>query len=94
MNLKDLHTADKPLQTKKIFSATDGVLSIQINAGGQLKEHRTDVPSLLVCVTGNVVFENEKGTKEILISGDYVNIEAKVKHWVTAAKDSNLLLIK
>jgi len=94
MNLKDLHTADKPLQTKKIFSATDGVMAIQINAGGQLKEHQTDVPSLLVCVTGNVVFENEKGTKEILIPGDYVNIEAKVKHWVTAAKDSNLLLIK
>lgn len=94
MNLKDLHTADKPLQTKKIFSTTDGVIAIQINAGGQLKEHLTNVPSLLVCVTGNVVFENEKGSKENLIPGDYVNIEANVKHWVTAEKDSNLLLIK
>ena len=94
MNLKDLHTADKPLQTKKMFSATDGVLSIQINAGGRLKEHVTNVPALLVCVIGEVIFENEKGFKEILIPGDYVNIETNVKHWVTAKKDINLLLIK
>ena len=59
MNLKDFQTADKPVQTKKIFSATDEVLAIQINATGQLKEHLTNVPALLVCVTGNVVFENE-----------------------------------
>ena len=93
MNLKDLLAADKPLQTKKIFSATDGVMAIQINAGGQLKEHQTNVQSLLVCILGEVVFENEKGTKEILIPGDYVNIEANVKHWVAALKDSSLMLI-
>ena len=94
MNLKDLHKEDKPLQTKKIFTAVEGVISIQLKSGGLLKEHVTMVPALLVCVTGNVVFENEKGSKEILIPGDYVNIEANVKHWVTAANDSNLLLIK
>ena len=94
MNLKEMHTADKPLQTKKLFSATDRVLSIQINAGSQLKEHVTNVPAILVCVIGEVTFENEKGSKEILIPGDYVNIETNVKHWVTAANDSNLLLIK
>ena len=45
-------------------------------------------------VIGEVIFENEKGFKEILIPGDYVNIETNVKHWVTAKKDSNLLLTK
>ncbi len=94
MNLKDLHKEDKPLQTKKIFTAAEGVISIQLKSGGLLKEHVTIVPALLVCVTGHVVFENDKGSKEILIPGDYVNIEANVKHWVTAGKDSNLLLIK
>jgi len=94
MNLKDLHKEDKPLQTKKIFTAVEGVISIQLKSGGLLKEHVTMVPALLVCVTGNVVFENEKGTKEILTSGDYVNIEAYVKHWVTASIESDLLLIK
>ena len=94
MNLKDSHTGDKPLQTKKIFTAVEGVISMQINAGSQLKEHVTNVPAMLIVVLGEVVFGNEKGVKEILMPGDYVNIEANVKHWVNAVKDSNLLLIK
>jgi quercetin dioxygenase-like cupin family protein len=94
MNLKDLFTEDKPLQTKKLFTATDGVISIQIKAGGQLKEHTTNVVALLICVTGEVVFENEKGTKEILFPGGYVNIEPMIKHSVKGIQDSQLLLIK
>ena len=84
MNLKDLHTADKPLQTKKMFSATDGVLSIKINAGGRRCATRN----------GRRQFENEKGAINTIMPGDYVNIETNVKHWVTAKKDSNLLLTK
>lgn len=94
MNLKDIHTGDKPLQTKKIFTAVEAVISIQINAGGHLKEHVTNVQALLIAVSGEVIFENEKGVKEILLPGDYIAIEAKVKHWVNAVKDSSLLLIK
>lgn len=94
MNLKDLFTEDKPLQTKKIFTAAESVISIQIKAGGMLKEHLTTVPAFLVCVIGEVVFENEKGVKETLLPGDYINIEPDIKHWVTAEKDSNLLLSK
>lgn len=94
MNLKDLHIEDKLLQTKKIFSAVEGVISLQIKSGGLLKEHVTMVPALLICITGHVVFENEKATKLVLLPGDYVNIEANVKHWVTADEDSNLVLIK
>jgi quercetin dioxygenase-like cupin family protein len=94
MNLKDNHIENKPLQTKKIFTAVEGVISIQLIAGGKLKEHITLVPAMLIAVSGEVVFENEKGVKEILLPGDYISIEAKVKHWVTASKDSSLLLIK
>ena len=94
MNLKDLHTEEKPLQTKKIFTPVEGVISIQLKSGGLLKEHITMVPALLVCVAGHVIFENEQGTKVVLMSGDYVNIEAHVKHWVTAIEYSNLILVK
>lgn len=94
MNLKDSFADDKLLQTKKIFTASEGVISIQIKSGGRLKEHTTNVAALLICVTGEVVFENEKETRENLFPGDYVNIEPNIKHWVTAEKDSNLLLIK
>ena len=95
MNLKEFHTEDKPFQAKKIFSTTEGqVNSFHITAGNQLKEHTTKVPAFLVCVTGEAAFENEKGVSEKLLPGDYVNIEPHVKHWVTANKDSDLLLIK
>jgi quercetin dioxygenase-like cupin family protein len=94
MNLKESFADDKVLQTKKIFKASEGVVSIQIKAGGQLKEHLTTVPAFLVCVIGEIVFENVKGAKEVLFSGDYVNIEPNVKHSVKGILDSQLLLIK
>jgi quercetin dioxygenase-like cupin family protein len=95
MNLKDLHTKLKPVSAIPHFKAAEGnVTAIQILNNQLLKEHTTKTPALLVCVTGEVVFENEKGIKEILLPGDYVNIEPMVKHSVKGIEDSQLLLIK
>lgn len=95
MNLSTLHTEDKAVQTKMIFATSEGkVVSLQIQKDKQLKEHITTVPALLVCVKGEAVFENEKGISVTLLSGDFINIEANVKHWVNAKTDSNFLLIK
>jgi len=95
MNLKNLHTENKAVQTNVLFSAEEGkVISLQIAAGGQLKEHITKVPALLVCISGDGVFQDEKGKSIAVKSGDYVNIEANVKHWVDANQDSNFLVIK
>ncbi len=94
-SLKDLHTEDKAVQTKMMFATSEGkVVSLQIQKDKQLKEHITTVPALLVCVKGEVIYENEKGISVTLLSGDFVNIEPNVKHWVNAKIDSNLLLIK
>jgi hypothetical protein len=41
---------------------------MQILNGQQLKEHTTKVPALLLCITGSVVFENEKGIKEASVA--------------------------
>jgi quercetin dioxygenase-like cupin family protein len=95
MNLKNLHTENKPVQTQLVFSAEEGkVISLQIAAGEQLKEHSTKVPALLVCVTGDAVFHEENGKTIVLKSGDYVNIESNVKHWIDAKEESNFILIK
>ena len=95
MNLKDLHTKLKPVSAIPHFKAEEGnVTAIQILNNQILKEHKTKTPALLVCVTGEVVFENEKGIKEILLPGDYVNIEPMIKHSVKGVTDSQLLLIK
>ncbi len=95
MNVKDFHTASKPISTASLFKTIEGnVTSIQILADEQLKEHITKVPALLICVTGEAIFENENGVKLTLAAGDYVHIEPQVKHWINAKSTSNLILIK
>lgn len=95
MNIKDKHNIEKPVSTFSLFRGKEGTATaIQILKDQQLKEHTTKVHALLLCITGSLVFENEKGIKEPLLPGDYVNIEPMVKHWLTANRDSQLLLIK
>lgn len=95
MNLKELHADNKGVQTNMMFPATEGkVISLQILKDSKLEEHVTKVPALLVCVSGNAVYEDEKGIKAILFSGDFVKIEPNVKHWVNGIESTNLLLIK
>lgn len=95
MNLQDLHTADKAVQTHLLFEPTDQkVIAMQIAKGEQLKEHITKVPALLVCVSGNAVFSNENDVTINLKSGVYIKIEVNVKHKIDALEQSNFLLIK
>ena len=95
MNIKELHTQVKPVSAVPLFKSEQGnATAIQILKGGLLKEHITKTPALLICVEGEVVFENENGLKEKLLPGDYVNIEPMVKHWVEGTIESQLILIK
>ncbi len=95
MNISELHQSQKEVSAVSLFKGELGTaIAIQIERNGTLKEHITKVPALLVCVSGNAVFDNEKGEKTDLQSGDYVLIEENVKHWVNAFEDSNFLLIK
>ena len=95
MNLKNLHTENTTVQTQLLFSTTEGkVIALEIAANEQLKEHITKVPALLVCVMGDAIFQNEKGESIQLKSGDYVDIEPNVKHWIDAIERSNFILIK
>jgi quercetin dioxygenase-like cupin family protein len=95
MNLKDAHTENKPVQTSMLFSATEAkVISLQIASKEKLKEHLSKVPALLVCVSGNAVYRDEKQSVINLKSGDYVHIEANMKHSIDAIEESNFLLIK
>lgn len=95
MNIKAFHTEEKHVSAKKVFSTTEGnVTALQIIATGVLKEHITKVPALLICINGNAVYKNEKGVTENLVSGDMVNIEPNVKHWIEGIQDTQLVLIK
>ncbi len=95
MNIKDLHENNKEISAKKISDKIAGsATAIQILAGALLKEHVTEIPAVLLCISGEVVFEDEKGGKTTLASGDYHAIEPKLKHWVKGVHDSQLILLK
>ena len=95
MILKNLHTENKPVQTQLLFEPKDAkVISLQIAKGETLKEHVSKRPALLVCISGNAVFTDDKGTVVNLNSGTYVMIEENVKHAVKAFDESNFLLMK
>lgn len=95
MNLTNLHSSDKPVQTQVLFEPTENkVIALQIAKNEQLKEHVTKVPALLICVTGEAIFSNENGEKIHLKSGDFIKIPVDVRHWVDAHELSNFLLIK
>ncbi|WP_339624744.1 hypothetical protein [uncultured Winogradskyella sp.] len=94
MNLKNLHTEDKAVQTQLLLNAKEGkVVSLQIASGKQLKEHVSKVPALLLCVTGKGIYREASG-KTTLEPGDYVIIKKDVKHQVDALTDSNFILVK
>ena len=95
MNIKELHTQEKQVSATSLFKSEQGnATAIKILKGEKLKEHITKIPALLICMEGQVIFENEKGIKETLLPGDYVNIEPMIKHWVEATIESQLVLIK
>ena len=95
MNIKELHTQEKPVSATSLFKSELGnATAIQILQGGKLKEHITQIPALLICMEGEVIFENEKGIQDTLKSGDFVNIEPMVKHWVEGIIESQLILIR
>lgn len=95
MNLINLHSSDKPVQTQVLFEPTENkVIALQIAKNEQLKEHVTKVPALLVCINGDATFSNENGEKIHLKSGDFIKIPVDVKHWVDAHELTNFLLIK
>ena len=94
MRLSDLHEK-KDVSAKPLAESLSAkVTAIQILAGKLLKEHITTIPAVLICVIGEVVYEDEKGNSINLKPGDFKEIEPMVKHWVKGIRDAQLVLIK
>ena len=95
MNLIDLHQNEKEVSTSKLNETViDAVISIRIKKDGILAKHITKTPAILICISGETIYETEKGQKEVLKNGDMVKIEANVLHWLNAVQESSLILLK
>ena len=50
MNIKELHTQEKPVSATSLFKSELGnATAIKILQGEKLKEHITKTPALLIC---------------------------------------------
>lgn len=95
MNISELHQDKKPVTTASIFkTAGSSATSIQIQAKEQLKKHISKVPALLICISGNSIYQDTEGKKLELSTGDYVNIEPDIEHWIDAQSTSTFVLIR
>jgi quercetin dioxygenase-like cupin family protein len=95
MNIKNVNSTDKGVAAKILFKTeTANATAISIVAGELLKEHITKTNAFLVCIFGEVLFENEQSESITLKAGDFLEIEAMVKHWVKGVATSHLILIK
>lgn len=95
MNINNLHQNTNPISVSDLNNNLHcKVKAIRILANEQLKEHISKVLALLICISGNVIFEDENGEKRKLTNGDFINIEPNVKHQVYAWQDSVFILIK
>lgn len=95
MNLTTFHNSEKTISAKQLFNCSEGkVVAIQLKKDGELKEHITKVPALLICIEGEFDYEDENGLKIKLKSGSYTEIEPQVKHWLVANSNSEAVLIK
>ena len=94
MNIRELHRNDKPISTAELFKTSHvNVTAIQLQKGEQIKEHVSKTPALLLCISGEAVYETADSGKIILSAGDYTNIEADEKHWCITSAKSELLRV-
>lgn len=94
-NLRSLHDSAKSLSVVPLFKGVEGTTrSLQIKKDGLLPEHLTKTEALLICVNGEVAYEDEKGEKHLLRSEEFYHIMPNIKHWIKGVQDSQLLLIK
>ncbi|MBK7443274.1 MAG: hypothetical protein IPI65_17750 [Bacteroidetes bacterium] len=74
MNIKELHTQEKPVSSNSFKSELGNATAIQILQSEKLKGAYHQNTSTLICVEGEVILKNEKGIKETLLSGDFVTL--------------------
>lgn len=94
-NLSALHQNESAFSAQKLFDGEEGTAtSFQLHKEGEIKAHISKIPALLLCIDGEVIYEEENGKRFTLKAGDYVNIVPFVEHWIHASMHSQLVLLK
>ena len=95
MNIRDKHNISSPISEISLFKSKVGeTVSFYITEGIHLKSQTHQVATLLICMAGKLIFQDENGKNETLVSGDLINIKPMVKYSLRGLKESQLLVIK
>jgi len=95
MNIRDKHMIDLPISEVSLFEGQVGITSsFHIIEEGQLNNQMLQVPVLLICIEGKLIFQEKKGERKTLISGDFLNIKPMIEYNFRGLTDSQILLIK
>lgn len=95
MRLEELHIEPKSLSVVPLKKGGEGTMvSIKLESGGELPDHKTQVEAILIAVSGETVYSTEHGEEYVLKGGDYVIIEPGVLHKLLAKQPSLLVLMK
>lgn len=93
-NINNLHNDSKEVSAQSIFKGEGSATSIQLLAHASLKEHVTKTNALLICISGEILYQDETGASKTLKTGNFIDIPANIKHWLVASQLSQLILIK
>ena len=88
-----LETAENPVAIAIQKTATTKVVAIAFKKGMILKEHKTEVPALLLVVKGGVVYR-EHNLEEQILTFQEKKIPTEVPHSLEALEDSLCILFK
>jgi hypothetical protein len=88
-----LETAENPVALAIQKTATTKAVAIAFKKGMILKEHKTEVPALLLVVKGSVLYKEHNMEEQILIYHEK-NIPTDILHSLEALEDSLCILFK
>lgn len=92
--INELIEATKAVNTARIFEEIEGdQMLIKLNPDAELKRHTSKVSAVLLCLEGEVRYQQEDLTVTLAPS-DYVVIKSEVVHWLNSDVGCLCLLMK
>ncbi|HET8753130.1 MAG TPA: hypothetical protein VFM59_02135 [Salinimicrobium sp.] len=90
---KELETAVNPVGKLLHQGNNYRVMALGFKENMVLKEHKSDVPTKLLVIKGEVVYNNATSATTLGLYDEF-EIPVEEYHWVEAKKDSLFLLFK
>ena len=95
MKILDKHNTTLPVSLISLFESQVGITSsLYIMEGVYLENQTINIPALLICVEGKLIYQDESGRDEVLDTGDLINIKPLIKYSLRGLTNSQTLIIK